>query len=95
MLVQRGVLHREALDISFERIQNISIREPFYMRPFGLAVLAVDTAGSSGKEVSLGGVRKDVAEHIRHTIATQLDRASGGVEDRSVSYAEEFAKDGL
>ena len=33
------------LEVEIDRIQNIHIREPFYMRPLGLAVLAIDTAG--------------------------------------------------
>ncbi|NRB72062.1 MAG: PH domain-containing protein [Xanthomonadales bacterium] len=89
LLVQRGVLQREALDISFERIQNINITTPFYMRPFGLAVLAVDTAGSSGKEVSLFGVKTCVAEDIRRTIAARLN------ENNTAGAAAQISDDAL
>lgn len=65
VLVRRGVMHREELDIDFDRVQNVNIREPFYMRPFSLAVLAIDTAGSSGKEVELVGVKREQALDIR------------------------------
>ena len=31
--VRSGVFHKEELSVDFNRIQNISIREPFYTRP--------------------------------------------------------------
>jgi putative membrane protein len=65
VLVRQGVLQREQLDIDFDRIQNITIREPFYMRPLGLAVLGIDTAGSSGKEIELAGIDHGLALEIR------------------------------
>lgn len=68
VLVRSGVLHREELSVEFGRVQNVNIREPFYMRPFSLAVLAIDTAGSSQKEIFLGGINKDLAIHLRETI---------------------------
>jgi putative membrane protein len=68
VLVRSGVFHREELSVEFTRIQNINIREPFYMRPFGLAVLGIDTAGSSQKEILLGGINKDLAARLRQTL---------------------------
>lgn len=68
ILVHSGVLHREELDIEFNRVQNVSIREPFYMRPFGLALLGIDTAGSGKKEIVLGGIKKTLALTLRETI---------------------------
>lgn len=76
VLVRSGVLHREELSVEFGRIQNVNIREPFYMRPFSLAVLGIDTAGSSQKEIVLGGIKKDLAIRLRETIlAGGQDRA--------------------
>ena len=67
VLVRSGVIQREELDIDFGRIQNVSIREPFYMRPFGLAILGIDTAGSSQKEIQLGGIEKRFALVLKET----------------------------
>lgn len=72
VLVRKGVIKREELDIEYDRIQNINIRQPFYMRPFGLAVLGIDTAGSSGKEVQLVGVQHALALDIRSTIVAAV-----------------------
>jgi putative membrane protein len=77
VLVRSGVFQREELSVEFNRIQNIGIREPFYMRPFGLALLSIDTAGSGKKEIVLGGVRKEVAAKLRQTI---LSKAGVGVD---------------
>ena len=68
ILVRSGVLHRQELDIEFSRVQNITIKEPFYMRPFGLALLSIDTAGSNKEEVVLGGIAKPLARSLRETI---------------------------
>ena len=68
VLVRSGVFHREELSVEFGRIQNISIREPVYMRPLGLALLSIDTAGSGQKEIVLGGIKKDTAIQLRETI---------------------------
>ncbi len=76
--VRSGVLHREELSVEFGRIQNISIREPVYMRPFGLALLSIDTAGSGQKEIVLGGIKKDIAIELRETI---LSKARAVTED--------------
>lgn len=68
VLVRSGVVHREELIVEFDRIQNITIKEPFYMRPFGLALLSIDTAGSVKKEITLGGIAKPLALTLRNTI---------------------------
>ncbi len=71
VMVRSGVLHREELSVEFGRIQNVSIREPFYMRPFGLALLIIDTAGSGQKEIILGGISKELATDLREIILSK------------------------
>jgi len=75
VLVRSGVLHREELSVEFGRIQNISIREPVYMRPLGMALLSIDTAGSGQKEIVLGGIKKHTAIQLRETILSKKDQA--------------------
>jgi putative membrane protein len=84
VLVRSGVLHREELSIEFKRIQNVSIREPFYMRPFSLSLLSIDTAGSQGKEVILSGIDKTSAIELRDTILAQ---AVPAVDDESTDHS--------
>ncbi|MEM6935050.1 MAG: PH domain-containing protein [Pseudomonadota bacterium] len=68
VLVRRGVIQREQLNIDFDRVQDTSIDEPFYVRPFGLAVLKLDTAGSAQKEIALAGIGVELANQIRNTL---------------------------
>ena len=82
ILVRSGVLHREELDIEFNRVQNVTIKEPFYMRPVGLAVLSIDTAGSKSKEINLAGIERKLALEIRTTILAGVESESATVADR-------------
>ncbi len=70
-LIRSGVLTRKRLTLGFDRIQNIAFREPLYFRPFGLVILTLESAGSTGEEVNLAGVPRPLAETIRRYI---LDR---------------------
>ena len=92
--VRSGVLHREELSVVFARIQNVNIREPFYMRPFGLAVLGIDTAGSSQKEILLGGIAKDLAVTLRETLlsAAKTDAGDEGAIDDQPQSAPLLAR---
>jgi len=76
ILLRSGVFHREELSVEFNRIQNISIREPFYARPFKLALLSIDTAGSGKEEIVLGGIKKDAAVELRTTILSKARTAT-------------------
>lgn len=76
VLMRQGVFKREELDIEFQRVQNITIQEPFYMRPLGLSVLNIDTAGSGEKEISIAGIQRDLALSLRDRILGSEKSAS-------------------
>lgn len=88
VLVKSGVFRREELSVDFGRIQNINIREPFYMRPFGLAVLNIDTAGSGKKEINLGGIPKNLAIDLRNSMLAQKTVNESDSHDKSDAAAE-------
>lgn len=67
-LIKRGVLNKKRLTLSFDRIQNVAIKEPIYFRPFGLVALGLESAGSSDEEISLAGIPRTLAEQIRTTV---------------------------
>lgn len=69
--VRKGVLHREVLNIDKDRIQNVTIHEPFYFRPFQIAALGIDTAGSSGKEIRLPGISLEKARQLRDELVDE------------------------
>jgi putative membrane protein len=72
--VRKGVLHRETLNVEFDRIQNVSVLEPFYLRPFRKAVVGIDTAGSSGKEIRLPGLALEEAQAVRQQLVANRTR---------------------
>lgn len=74
--VRKGVVHRETLKLTFDRVQNVSVQEPFYMRPFGMAVIGIDTAGSSGKEIRLPGIRLEPARQMRQKLVLAAEGAA-------------------
>ncbi|WP_417460386.1 PH domain-containing protein [Kordiimonas sp.] len=67
-LIQKGVIQKKRLTLSFDRIQNIAIKEPIYFKPFGLVIMALESAGSAQEEVSLAGVPKSLALDLRKTV---------------------------
>ncbi|WP_191621149.1 PH domain-containing protein [Marinihelvus fidelis] len=75
--VRKGVLHRETLKVAFDRIQNVAVHEPFYMRPFGMAAVGIDTAGSSGKEIRLPGIALEPARQMRQRLVLAAEGHDG------------------
>lgn len=79
--LQSGVLNRKKLTLEFERVQQADIAQPFYFRPFGLATLGLESAGSAGQEVNIPGlpfrfasdVKQRILEHHRKVPVEQGD----------------------
>lgn len=80
--VRQGVLKKKHLDLAFDRVQNISIEEPFYYRILDLVTLKIDGAGSTGEEVRLAATDRDTADAIsayireRQSTPTTTDTSS-------------------
>ncbi len=88
--IRKGVLHRQVLNVDFDRIQNVSVHEPFYFRPFGQAVVSVDTAGSSGREIRLAGLELEAARALRaRLVAGHRAETASAVSDREAAAADE------
>lgn len=67
-LIRSGVLKRKRLTLSFDRIQNVALREPVYFRPLGLVILTLESAGSKSEEVHLAGIPRPIASMIRRHV---------------------------
>lgn len=80
VLIRRGVLQREQLNVDYDRVQDVSIDSPFYARPFGMAVLKLDTAGSAKQEIALAGIPLAQARDIRDQL---VRRAAAARDDAS------------
>ncbi|WOI38389.1 PH domain-containing protein [Alteromonas sp. CI.11.F.A3] len=83
--IHSGVFSRSYTNLPFWRIQNVKIELPFYYRPFGFALVILDTAGSAGEEAKIVAVplayahalRKQVlAEHQDHKFVEDSEDSS-------------------
>ncbi|MGM0450363.1 MAG: PH domain-containing protein [Pseudomonadota bacterium] len=72
--VQQGVLTRHKLTLAFERIQNVRLERPVYLRPFGLARLTIESAGSASEEVHLAGIPLEQAQALRDRALDEGDQ---------------------
>jgi len=96
LVVQKGVIQRERLQVPFERIQTIQLFQGPIQQVFGLTGLRVDTAGSSGSELQLVAIRKEAAEALQFILRRQSKdltseqeggHPSGEVEEETASVA--------
>jgi putative membrane protein len=72
--VRRGAFFKKHLDLSFRRIQNVTIEHPFYFRPLGRVTLKIDGAGSTGEEVNVAALELTQAEAVRKYIVRQKNK---------------------
>ena len=66
--VKRGYVTRKRLTLYFDRVQQADISQPIYFRPFGLAILVLESAGSTKQEVNIPGLRLLEAEQLKSKI---------------------------
>lgn len=70
-----GIIERKELRIRFERVLNVNLSQPFYLRPLGLVRFSLETAGAAQKEVELPGIARELAEELRERIAAARARS--------------------
>lgn len=87
--VRDGIFTRTHMTLEYERVQQADVRQPWYFRPLGLAVLGVESAGTDGKEVELAGLELNEAMNLKDAMlagsrfrddaVTDANRAGEGV----------------
>jgi putative membrane protein len=82
--VRRGLFEQKDLRVRFARVQNVSLSQPVYFRPFELVRFSIETPGADSTEVELPGISQALALALRDHIA----RYAG-----DVSTADESASD--
>lgn len=88
--VRRGALFKKHLNLSFKRIQNVSIEHPFYFRPLGRVTLKIDGAGAKNEEVNVAALGLAEAEAARDYIVrhkNRLDPEAGTVDEQAPEAA--------
>jgi putative membrane protein len=66
-----GIFNRKRLTLYFDRVQQADIAQPFYFRPFGLATLGLESAGSRQQEVDIPGLTFAAAHELKDRILEQ------------------------
>ena len=66
--IHHGVFQRRYTNLPLWRIQNVKIERPFYYRPFGYALVVLDTAGSGKEEAKIVAVPEDYAEALKKQV---------------------------
>ncbi|WP_412727718.1 PH domain-containing protein [Alteromonas sp. D210916BOD_24] len=66
--IHNGVFQRRYTNLPLWRIQNVKIELPFYYRPFGYALVVLDTAGSGKEEAKIVAVPLAYAHALRKRV---------------------------
>ena len=69
---KKGLLVRQMTVIPFSRIQHIEIDEGPIERYFKLSTLSIYTAGDSGKDLKISGLKKEKAQEIKELITAYI-----------------------
>ncbi|MDY6978158.1 MAG: PH domain-containing protein [Pseudomonadota bacterium] len=86
--IHHGVFQRRYTNLPLWRIQNVKIERPFYYRPFGYALVVLDTAGSSKEEAKIVAVPEDYAEALKKQVL--YEKAHHDVGDKDELSSEDF-----
>ncbi|MCH4009841.1 PH domain-containing protein [Companilactobacillus sp.] len=87
IVVRYGVFVKKVNHVPYDRIQNVTTNQWFFLKPFGLVELEIETAGHSEKpEVEL----KAVPESLRSEIDALRQRSKQMEPDEEVEVEETF-----
>lgn len=75
--IDSGVLVRRSRRIRLDRIQAIEVQQPFLARVFGMASLAIETAGGGDTEATLAYLTLRQANQLRHHLLVEAGREGG------------------
>jgi len=72
LMYRTGLLFRTLTVVPFSRIQHSEVQQGVIERQFGLASLAVFTAGGSQSDLMIPGLKQEQAEQIRELLSVKL-----------------------
>lgn len=86
--VRRGALFKKHLNLSFHRMQNVSIEHPFYFRPLSRVTLRIDGAGAKDEEVNIAGLSLADAREARNFMVRQKHRLGASTPDAGTAAVD-------
>jgi uncharacterized membrane protein YdbT with pleckstrin-like domain len=69
--IRSGVISRKRLTLHFDRVQEASLQQSLYFRPFDLWTLGLESAGSKTQEIQIPGIHRSLAETIKGLYLSQ------------------------
>lgn len=72
VVYRRGYITRKVTAMPFNRIQHVAVTESFLDKVFGIASLKIYTAGGSGGDINIPGLKPEAAERLRDTISEKV-----------------------
>ncbi|QJQ94680.1 MULTISPECIES: PH domain-containing protein [Halomonadaceae] len=70
LVVQKGLFEHREFKVAASHIQNISIRQPPYMRPFGVVLWRLETTAGESSGIELPGLHRSVADALGTHLST-------------------------
>ena len=86
--IHHGVFQRRYTNLPLWRIQNVKIERPFYYRPFGYALVVLDTAGSGKEEAKIVAVPESYAEALKKQVLYEKKAHDSPSPERTISYGD-------
>lgn len=87
LIIRKGVLERERVAISFDRIQMIHIEQAWWQQLLGVAGLRIDTAGSSGAEVEIAALKLPEAKALKRALSAKGGANASGIGEEEYESA--------
>lgn len=72
MHLKRGALFRKIRAVPLNRIQHVEFKQSFLERLFGIARLAMYTAGSGGADLTIPGLQPEYALQLKTELLTTI-----------------------
>lgn len=67
-----GLLVKKITSVPKNRIQHVEIRQGVFLRMFNLSKIVVYTAGGSGSDLSISGLKPEIAEQIKEDLSQSI-----------------------
>lgn len=78
LIIKKGVFNRSRTELPFARIQNIHLEQNVLHRMLNVVSLRIDSAGSSGSEITIDALERQRARDIREYVLAQKRAEQGG-----------------
>ncbi|OCB76064.1 PH domain-containing protein [Flavobacterium crassostreae] len=72
VIFKNGILATNTIVIPYNRVQHVALQEGFIARFFGLATVALYTAGGSSSDIAIPGIAKEQAAGIKQLLMGKI-----------------------